>query len=350
VKILHFVPHIRNSGNGLVNVALDLACLQAQRGHDVWMLGASGDFVSLLKRYNVHFEPLMEQVGIASKIRNAFMVRRLLKRIRPDVVHAHVVAGVVYAYVSRPGLRYRIIATGHTAFRRSTVLLRLADRVIAVGSENARTLMLRGIPQRKITIARNAPLDSPRRKDLNDAPQSALLRPAVTTICGMYLRKGVDTLIGAFESIASRFPDAQLYLVGAGPDEQTFRNQAAASEFSDRIHFLGFRKDVGQILEASDIFVLASRHDPFPLVIAEARDAGCAVIASRVDGIPEALDYGRAGILVPPDDARLLAAEVMSLLSDGAALEHWQSAARAGLDEYRLPRLIDDTDRIYANA
>ena len=90
----------------------------------------------------------------------------------------------------------------------------------------------------------------------------------------------MDDLIAAFASVSKDFPGAALYLVGEGPERQEFEAQAAATECSDRIHFIGFVKDPRCYLEQSDIFVLASRADPFPLVIPEAREAGCAIVAA----------------------------------------------------------------------
>ncbi len=346
LKVVHFVPHLRNTGNGIVNVAVDLACMQAERGYEVAIVGEGGEFERLIARYGVRFIALSKRRGILSGLSNAWTIRRFLISFRPAICHVHVVAGAVYVRAVQFRLPYSVVATGHTAFRRTTALFSLADRVVAVSAKNAQTLASRGIPRNKIVINRNAPLGSPRRQHDNSSAED-IRKPSIVTVSGMYVHKGIDVLIRAFEHVAERHPSATLYLVGRGPDEDQFREQASRSAAADRIKFLGFRSDVDAILRASDVFVLASRIDQAPLVIPEAREAGCAVVASDVDGIPETLDGGQAGMLVAPGDSGAFSAAIDRLLSDGDVLQYWRSAASANLDDLRLARLVNETESMY---
>ena len=99
-------------------------------------------------------------------------------------------------------------------------------------------------------------------------------------------------------------------MVGNGPEMELFQEQARTSNYNSRIHFEGFQASPQSYMRAADIFVLASRRESFGLVLVEARQAGCAIIASDVDGIPEALDHGAAGILFPPSDIPQLTKEL----------------------------------------
>lgn len=116
----------------------------------------------------------------------------------------------------------------------------------------------------------------------------------------MYKRKGIQDLITAFDKIASKHSSAHFYLVGNVPDREKFEAQVQASPSLDRIHFEGFQNEPQRYLLSVDIFVLASHRDPCPLVISEACEAGCVIVASDVDGIPELLANGEAGLLVSP--------------------------------------------------
>jgi len=98
---------------------------------------------------------------------------------------------------------------------------------------------------------------------------------------------------------------------------------------------------------ASDVFVLASRRDSCPLVLGEARLAGCAIIASDVDGIPEALDGGTAGLLVPPQSPALLAEAILTLLRDDALRLAWKQRASSGLERFLVGQMVSETMDLY---
>jgi glycosyltransferase involved in cell wall biosynthesis len=116
------------------------------------------------------------------------------------------------------------------------------------------------------------------------------------------------------------------------------------------VHFLGFQRDPTPLLRAADIFVLASRRESLPIVIGEARAAGCAIVATSVDGVPESLDDGRAGVLVPARDPAALAVALDRLLSDPAARARQAAAAGEGLARFKVERMVDETLALYRSS
>ena len=94
--------------------------------------------------------------------------------------------------------------------------------------------------------------------------------------------------------------------------------------------------------------MLASRREPFGLVLAEARAAGCAVVASDVDGIPEVLEHGRTGWLVPPADSEAIAQALTALLQDPTQLAYWKGRAQQNLDWLSVDRMHRETLALYA--
>jgi glycosyltransferase involved in cell wall biosynthesis len=163
----------------------------------------------------------------------------------------------------------------------------------------------------------------------------------------MYKRKGITELIAAFEEVAQDFPEVHLYLVGNGPDKQLFESQAQATAVSNRIHFEGFQPEPQRYLLACDIFVLASHRDPCPLVLSEAREAGLAIVATEVDGIPEALDNGKAGLLVPAQDSNKLAQALIQLLSNKDTLQEWKQRSQENLEWLNVARVHQETLAVY---
>jgi glycosyltransferase involved in cell wall biosynthesis len=347
MRILHILNHVKQVGNGIVNVAVDLACLQASSGHNVAVASAGGEYEKLLADYRIEHFQLNQARQPLNLIKAAGNYRAIAQAFQPDIVHAHMMTGIVLAKGLKGNLSYGLVSTVHNEFQRSAVLMGWADLVIAVSQAVAQSMIKRGIPEKKLRVVSNGTLGSPRTRPLKDYQPLELKHPAIATVAGMYQRKGITELIDAFAQIAPAFPKAHLYLIGNGPDKPKFEAQAQQTSTADRIHFEGFQSEPQRYLLATDIFILASHRDPSPLVIPEAREAGCAIIASNVDGIPEALDGGLVGILVPPLDSNALATALKQLLSNPDALQQWQHKAQQNLQWLTVSRVNQETLAVY---
>lgn len=348
MRVIHILNHVREIGNGIVNVAVDLACLQANNGHDVVVVSGGGEYEKLLASYGVQHFQLDQTRTPINLIKAAGCYQAIIKEFQPDIVHAHMMTGVVLGKVLKGASHYSLVATVHNEFQRSAILMGLADRVIAVSKAVAQSMARRGIPGHKLRIISNGTLGSVRTRNIKEYQPVELQQPAIATVAGMYQRKGISELIDAFTQIAGEFPEAHLYLVGNGPDRQTFEEKAQNTPFKHRIHFEGFQPEPQRYLLAADIFVLASHRDPSPLVIPEAREAGCAIVASNVDGIPEALDGGKAGILVPPKDSQSLANALAELLRNPPILSQWKEQAQQNLAWLTVGRVNQETVAVYS--
>ncbi len=347
MRILHILNHVKEIGNGIVNVTVDLACLQAKTGHKVGVASGGGEYEELLADYGVRHFQLDQARNPINLLKAASRYREIAREFQPDTVHAHMMTGVVLARTLRAGFGYALVSTVHNEFQRSAVLMGWADRVIAVSNAVAESMVRRGVPRKKLRVVTNGTLGSPRTRQIKDYLPAPLQRPAIATVAGMYRRKGIAELIDAFVQIAEDFPEAHLYIVGNGPDRALFEVQAQSTSAAARIHFEGFQPEPQRYLLATDIFVLASHHDPSPLVIPEAREAGCAIVATYVDGIPEALDRGQAGLLVRPVDSSALAAAMEQLLSDPKVLHRWKKQAKHNLEWLSAARVSEETLRVY---
>jgi glycosyltransferase involved in cell wall biosynthesis len=347
MRILHLTNHIQQIGNGIVNVAVDLACLQAKDGHEVAIASSGGEYTALLKKYGVKHFYLDQSRTPLKIIQAAWNYNQIIKEFQPTIVHTHMMTGVILAKFFRKNAQYFLVSTVHNEFQHTSVLMGLADRVIAVSKSVANSMIRRGIPPQKLRVVANGTLGSPRYKKIQDYQPVKLHRPAITTVAGMYNRKGIAELIEAFSKIALDFPQAHLYLVGDGPDRAMFEIMAQKTTFSDRIHFEGFQPEPQRYMLGTDIFVLASHCESFGLVLTEAREAGCAIIASDVDGIPETLDYHQAGLLVPPKNSQALANALVKLLSDSKMLYKWKSQAKQNLERFQVTRVNQETTAVY---
>lgn len=347
LRVLHLLHHVRDSGNGIVNAAVDLACAQQDAGATVAVASAGGQLERLLVDEGIRHVELRFGRTPGALIGTLRRLRAIVAEFRPDVVHAHMVTAALVARAAIVGRHCALVTTVHNEFAAAAVLMRVGGRVIAVSDAAAASLELRGVPARKIRTVRNAPLGSLRVPPLAALVPVDLPRPTILSVSGLYRRKGIDLLIDAFAGIAGEVPRAHLVIVGEGPDRALFQQQAAASGFGDRIRFEGFQPAPQRYMLAADIMVLPSRREPFGLVLAEARACGTAIVASDVDGIPEALDGGRAGILFWPIDPIQLADALRRLLGDPAELAEWRRRASVGLDWLHVDRAARETLEVY---
>jgi glycosyltransferase involved in cell wall biosynthesis len=159
-------------------------------------------------------------------------------------------------------------------------------------------------------------------------------------------------LIEAFPSVVDRAPLARLLIVGDGPLRDELEAQVPAS-FRNSVHFLGTRSDIPQIMAASDVVVLPSSYEPFGMVLVEAMAAARPVIGTRVDGIPELIDDGITGLLVPPDDSVALSDAILRILLDESGAQSMRAAGQRNSTRFDIRTsaalLRDLYHRLYAN-
>jgi glycosyltransferase involved in cell wall biosynthesis len=347
MRILHITNDVTDLGNGIINAAIDLAAGQVEQGHTVVIASTGGGYEPLLRRLKIRHLSLDQTRRPPQMAKAVFSLRRYLHAFQPDIVHAHSRTGLVLAWLVTRFSRRPLVAHVHNVHERKSVIMRLADRVIVVSESVGRTMRAMGVPEAKIRVVHNGPLGSPRLPSFGSASPASIEHPAIVTVCGMIHRKGIADLISAFERIAPQISDAHLYLVGNGPEMQLFQQQAKASGYNSRIHFEGFQPTPQSYMRAADVFVLASRRESFGLVLVEARQAGCAIIASHVDGIPEVLDQGAAGILFPPSDVPQLARELLDLLRDDHKRLSLQQKAFIGIERFHYVTMARGTSDVY---
>ncbi|MBX2806830.1 MAG: glycosyltransferase [Hyphomicrobiales bacterium] len=132
--------------------------------------------------------------------------------------------------------------------------------------------------------------------------------------------KGISVLFQALEQVVRRFPGLHLTLIGDGPEREDLEREAGARGLAGAVSFAGYRSqaEVAKALRETDMLVLPSFAEGVPVVLMEAMAAGLPIISSRVAGIPELVEDGVSGLLVPPGDADAVASAISELLADPA--------------------------------
>jgi glycosyltransferase involved in cell wall biosynthesis len=150
------------------------------------------------------------------------------------------------------------------------------------------------------------------------APRASVPQRYIVTVGHTIYRKGVDVLLRALGTLRSRGLRVPLVVVGDGPDRADFERLAIELGVAEDVHFVGTQPHDQAIalIKASLFFVLASRAEGLPLVIAEAMACRKTVVATAVDGVPEIVLDGDTGLLVPSEDSDALAVAIGRLWTD----------------------------------
>jgi glycosyltransferase involved in cell wall biosynthesis len=192
-------------------------------------------------------------------------------------------------------------------------ILRLANSVIAVSDSIKTELARYGVKKSKIAVIENG-VDV-RRNDQNPFTKRSQIRRkleiaeeqiAIVFVGRLSKEKGLNYLLEACNKMKKRGVSFRLVIAGDGPQREEMEREVEALGIKAEALFLGFRTDVGELLEGMDIFVLPSLTEGTPMALLESMACGLPVIASSVGGVPKIVGGGQAGILVPPGDSEFL--------------------------------------------
>jgi glycosyltransferase involved in cell wall biosynthesis/lipopolysaccharide biosynthesis glycosyltransferase len=354
MKILHILKHCRNS-NGNVNVAVDLACIQSKNANEVFFASGGGDYEELLSEWGVqHLRIEQNQRKPFTLVKAVVSLFKLQRKYSFDVIHAHMMGGAVIGWIVSKFTGTPLITTVHNSFDWHSILMSLGKRVVAVSKAEKQFLLQKKVGKifgpykpEQVIVVLNGPNNSP-RESFRKSADVKIENNSVITVCGLHKRKGVFDLINAFTKAIKNIDQPwYLYIAGGGPDELELKKLVKEIEMEHRIFFLGYVQHSKIFLDQAKIFVLASYAEPAGLVLAEARASRCALIATNVGGIPEMVDFGRAGELVEPGNPTQLGHAIHSLMIDENKLSMARIAAYEGSEYFNVDRMVEDYEKVY---
>jgi glycosyltransferase involved in cell wall biosynthesis len=316
LRIAHVVSSLLVGG--AETVAIRLAAAQLQEGHEVTLVALTGgplEAACAAAQVPVHI------LSGTSGARRAVSAALHFALDRCDVVNTHNPSAHRVGLAARP-MGFPVVAlTLHGEASRSYASLlgpALADGVIACSPRVADSFAQHhpGFDPARIIVVENgvalpgagAPTD----------PLAAVRRPGhhvVICVARLDPLKDLGTLI---QAVASRPEPTQLVVVGDGVERGRLEAVAAELGVRDRVTFLGYRSDVAALLAGADVFALSSLTEGLPIAALEAMAAGLPVVATAVGGVPDVVEPGRTGLLVPPRDPARLGAAIAELLGDPA--------------------------------
>lgn len=293
-----------------------------QRGHHLEIIcQPHAQLVERLRQegFTVHTMPMD---GPSNYMRGVPRIRNILRAGRFDVLNTHsrrdtMLAGVAARLAGTP----LIVRTRHLAKKPGSLIsyTGVPHRVTTSSEFVRQALISRGIPEGHVAVVHPSvdlpPLTgtSTLRSELKLAPNDIV----VGCVAVMRAQKGHKDLIDAMAPLIAERPNLHLVLVGGGsPIFEEIQAYVRERRLSKRVHMLGHRDDVANLLEGFDIFALATRQEAAGMVYVEAGAMGVPVIGTRVDGVPEMVREGVNGMLVPLDDLPALTDAIRLLVED----------------------------------
>lgn len=248
-------------------------------------------------------------------------VRKELSSFGPQIINAWLFhAEVMVASLPRLGNEVRILSHQHgdrmrSEGRRVQAVLdkwagRRYDRIISCSNAVTEFLVATyGYPRTRIDSVRNGWRGEP-------LPRKHSAGHTLVCVASLREKKGHRELFAALRHLKGEFPDVTLILLGEGPLRLELEELARSHRIIENVQFVGAVGDIWPHLASADCFVLASRSEPLGIAALEAMAAGLPVVATHVGGLPEVVDDGSTGMLVPPRDTRALAEAISRVLRD----------------------------------
>jgi L-malate glycosyltransferase len=297
-------------------------------------------------------------------------LRRLLVAGHYDVVHFHLPYAAAFGQLVVASLprstRPAIVYTEHSLWDRAKLLNRVllrgsmgrGERLVAV-SQASYDALPAPLQQRATTVVHGVDLslsDSliARRGELRAAVRSELSVDdeefLFLTVANLRPEKGYDVLLEAAKIVGGSDVPIRIAAVGRGPLKDVLQARHAELGLDGRFQFLGQRDDVLRLMAGADAFVLASHHEGLPVALMEATSVGLPIVASRVGGIPQALEDGVDAILVQAGDPGLLAQAMEQLAADPTLAERLGRRAKIRSSMFDIAKANRAVGDIYVQA
>jgi len=298
----------------------------------------------------------------------SFRLAAFIRRRKFDVVHAHdlwanLMAVPAARITGAPVILSSQRDLGHlfwyTPFRRKVIgaIHRLSTRVVA-NSAAVRKLLVENfrVPSARVRVVRNsvdfqrfAFAHGDKKKNFPGLdPKSRL----IAVVANMHSSvKGHHDLIEAARIICNVIPEACFVLVGDGDERSKIEEHARRAGMRKHFIFMGRRTDVPELLACCELSVLASESEGFPNVVLEAMAAGLPVVATRVGGVPEIIEDGRSGILIPPKNYQALADAVLRVMQNPPlAVQLARAGQQRVKTHFSFDRLVEEVEQLYSPA
>jgi glycosyltransferase involved in cell wall biosynthesis len=346
-QILHLLGTAQPAGTSFNRIVGSLA-----RGLDAdrytihaWFLGEEGPLAAELERTGARVR-MLEWHGMRRDPLGAWKLWRAVHREGFAVIHQHC-GGASVRWIARQASHAKVLLHIHGPEMESQgpepVPRRVWGTDAVIATSRATAAVALGV--RPNVVYPGVPVPGADRRFAGSRPHA---NPVVGTARRLVTVKGVVFLIRAVAALRAEFPEIRLEVAGTGPERVNLENEARLLNASDCVSFLGWQDDIDSLLARWDIFVMPSLQEGFGIAALEAMAAGLPVVATTVGGVPELVDDGQTGWLVPPGDSAALAHRLRELLLDPDQRRVMGAAGQArARQHFSTNRMVSDISKIY---
>jgi glycosyltransferase involved in cell wall biosynthesis len=287
--------------------------------------------------------------------RAAWALRRAIRRLGVDIVHAHTAHAVALAALATLGTNVPFVAARRVDFPlRNNAGTRWkygrASAIIAVSEAVAAIVQRAGLRTPVVVV----PDGTDVRRTRHPATQQTLASlgvphdaPLVVQVAQLVGHKDPLTFVDAIAAAHKRMPLLHALLVGDGPLRGAVEAAVRERHLQDVLHVAGYRTDADELLAAADVVTLSSREEGMGSVLLDALVFARPVAATRAGGIPEIVQDGETGLLSAVGDGEALAASIVMLLADRSRGARMGAAARARAPEFSIEAMAMRTRDVY---
>ncbi len=374
IKILHIINSLDIGGNERFLLQL-LAFLPRERFHqEVCVPDRGKDATRDLERECERLRIGLTMIrAVGNPDARVFLkLKRLIVTGHYDIVHTHLIYSQIYGRLAAAAARTKCVVSSEQNIYevKARAPLRwverrlsgLTDRVIACSEEVREHLVGRvGINPLKVVVVPNAvdtnlffPIgkQSPLFEKVRNVRRELGIGDGdvvIGSVGHMARQKGQKHLVAAIPQVRLKYPRAKFVLVGKGKLRKELQEQARSLGVEEAVRFAGIRKDVPIVLNCFDVFVLPSLWEGFGTAIIEALACGVPVVATRVGGIPEVIEHGEDGLLVPPGRARPLAQSILKILENPSLRSDIiYRGLRKAVERFNVTRMAETVAKIYS--
>ncbi len=291
-----------------------------------------------------------------------FMLIRLIRRGRYDIVHNCLFAANVFGTLAAKLARIKVIINsrrqaGYWNENPNRLIWRFVNKssdCVIANSENVRSFIAsnEGVDEDKILVIHNGLVISPRRPKFGKLNRELSIPNDTIIVCivaNLTAVKGHLDLIRAFEKVTATCETAHLVCIGDGPLRTYLEKEVRNRNLDSNIHFLGRRQDVDEILANVDIGVMASLSEGLPNAILEYMMAGIPVVATGVGGVTDIIRHDENGFLVSPGDTDALSETLIRLCESKQLRKELGAAGRKDVEKrFDSSRMVKEYEDVYS--
>src|SRR5260221_2128363 len=296
----------------------------------------------------------------------AWRLARVLKRLEPDIIHAHDAHGVAMASLAlslgaasrKAGRAPALVVSRRVDFHlRSNSFSRWKHRqvdcFIAASEAIRQMLVADGVsPERTVTVHEGIDVDHVRAAPPVNVHEAFWLphqAPVVGNVAALVPHKGQRHLIEAARLVIRQMPDVRFIILGEGELREALERQVREHHLEKHVFLPGFRTDVLGCIKSFDLFAMSSVTEGLGTALLDAMACERAVVATRTGGIPEVVEDGVTGRLAAPRDHAAMAQLMLALLADDAVRRQMGTAGLARVRErFTGERMVAETAAVNA--